>query len=142
MVMTKAEKLAKASLWWNEYRGAVRSTFNLSQEAPAVRSAISSHGKAMGAPAVIVKGETKETIQDGILSGLPWHQLTTKEQMIVADVWHHNHVIVPENEDAKLKDMRRVGHGSLVGSEKSKTKHAGKPASTSRWSFNKGNGDE
>ena len=134
--MTMAEKLAKARAWWGEYRGAIRHTFNLDQRAPQVRSAIRAKNDLMAMPATVIRAETRPVLKDGILSGLPWDCLTLKEQHTIAAVWHHNHVVVPENEEAKLKDMARVGHGSLAGSGKSPTKHDGKPASTSRYSFN------
>lgn len=134
--MAMAEKLARARVWWNEFRGAIRHTFNLEQAAPQVRGAIAAKERVVGAPAFVIKGETKETLEDGILSGKPWDQLTLKEQHTIADIWHHNHVVVPATEGAALLDMRRVGHGSLSGSSKSPTKHAGKPASAPRYEFN------
>lgn len=131
--MKATEAVAKAAKWWNEYRGALRQTFNLEQAAPAVRQAIRQKS-GLGAPAMIVKGDITETIPDGILSGKPWSELTVEEQAKIVKVWHYNHVVVPQQPSADILDMTRLGQGSIAKTEKASTPHKGKPESTPRCS--------
>lgn len=139
--MKVSEAITKARAWWNEYRGAIRHTFNLDQRAPEVHSAVRKT-KGMGAPAIVIKKGVEIVLPDGILSGLPWAELTLDEQRKITRVWHQNHVLAELHGD-QLTDMAKAGIGSLAGSEPSETKHAGKTPSTSKWSFNRaGEGSE
>lgn len=128
--MTVSEATLRARNWWTEYRGAIRRTFNYIQSAARTRASVTAkQAGGLGFPAVSIKDTPVEDTPSGILSAKPWEELTLGEQKQIRDLWHHNHVIAPEN-GGQVIDMDRAGAGgSLKKTELSPTPHKGKPES-------------
>lgn len=105
------EAAARARRWWNEWRGVINSVFNEVESNPTVRARIFGEG-SLGAPGLIIKGAKEQDLQNGIVSGKPWHELTFTEQRTVTLMWHNNHFLAVEK-GAEPISIASAGRGKL-----------------------------
>ncbi len=92
------EAIDAARKWWTEWRGAIARGFNAVEDKPTVRPGVP------GAPAFVIAGESRQDLPSGILSGLPWDELSEREQLQVVKTWHHFRVRDPMAADFEYRE--------------------------------------
>ncbi len=90
--MKPEEAVKRARLWWEaigrkELSKRLNEASNIEEIGRTVRTGT---GKT---PGFVVQGDRQAVVQSGLLRGLPWEQLTRREQLEVVKTWHE-HVIV------------------------------------------------
>ena len=112
--MSVAEATLRARAWWQEFRGAISRSFNEIKGEARIRAAGKAQAAGINAPAIVIRDPDERTMDNGIMDGRPWEDLTLYEQARVRDYWHANHVLAPEMGE-KMLDITKVGQGRLSG---------------------------
>ena len=87
--MKVAEAVARARKWWGEYRGMVRREFT---QVDATRKRVSRTSEG-GLLSIVKDAFTDPHVQSGILRGLPWDELSQRDQLEIVKTWHEHHVV-------------------------------------------------
>ena len=93
--MKVSEALRKARQWWDQLGGRQNMSRQLnetSNQEELGRRFTPSNGTSA---AILIPGDKEAVCKSGILRGLPWDELTRREQLAIVKTWHQEYVVSP-----------------------------------------------